>query len=87
MSSPELEEFLQEHVTDRLRVVMSSGDELIIEQPQRTLIGGLSLYIQMYEDSAARIGLRVRIISVPNINLVEPIRPGPNGRRPRRRTR
>jgi hypothetical protein len=65
--------------------VLSSGDELIIEQPQRTLISGLSLYIQMYEDWATRIGRRVRIISIPNINLIEPMRPGPSGRRPRRR--
>ncbi len=85
MSPSDLEEFLGEHVTDRVRVVLSSGDELFIEQPQKTIISGLSLYIQMYEDWATRIGRRVRIISIPNINLIEPVRPGPSGRRPRRR--
>ena len=85
MSPSDLEEILQEHFTDRLRVVMSSGDEVIIEQPQRTLIGGLSLYIQMFEDSASRTNRRVRVVSIPNINLIEPLRPGQNGRRPRRR--
>jgi hypothetical protein len=73
------------HYTDRLRIVMSSGDEVIIEQPQRTIIDGLSLYIQMYENWATRAGRRLRVISIPNINLIEPIRPGPTGRRPGRR--
>jgi hypothetical protein len=83
MSPTDLEELLQEHFTDRLRVMLSSGDEVIIEQPQRTIISGLSLYVQMFEDSASRMGRRVRVISIPNINLIEPMRPGRNGRRPR----
>jgi hypothetical protein len=83
MSPTDLEELLQEHFTDRLRVMPSSSDEVIIEQPQRTIISGLSLYVQMFEDSASRMGRRVRVISIPNINLIEPMRPGRNGRRPR----
>jgi hypothetical protein len=86
MSSDELERYLREHERERLRVVMSSGDEWVIEEPVRTFIDGLSLYVQMYENWAARRKPRVRIVSIPNINFMEPIRPGSNGgRSPRRR--
>lgn len=87
MSASELEEYLREHENDRLRVVMSSGDEWIIEQPQRTIINGLSLYVQMYENWTTRLSPRVRIVSIPNINFIEPVRPGANGPRARRRRR
>jgi hypothetical protein len=85
MSSSELEDYLQEHQNERLRVVMSSGDEVIIEEPQKTVIGGLSLHIQMYGNWTRRQGPKVRIVSIPNINIIEPISPGSNGRRSRRR--
>jgi len=85
MSSSELEEYLQGHQDDRLRLVMSSGDEMIIEEPRKTLIDGLTLHIQMYGNWTLREAPRVRIVSIPNINIIEPIRRGPNGRRPRRR--
>jgi hypothetical protein len=86
MSSDELESYLRRHENERLRVVMSSGDEWVIEHPGRTIVDGLSLYVQMYEKVASRMSPRVRIVSIPNINYMEPIRPGSNGgRRPRRR--
>ena len=86
MSSDELEGYLRRHENERLRVVMSSGDEWVIEHPGRTIVDGLSLYVQMYENVASRMMPRARIVSIPNINFMEPIRPGSNGgRRPRRR--
>ena len=86
MSRDELEQYLRRHENERLRVVMSSGDEWIIEHPQRTIVDGLSLYIQMYENAATRTTPRARIVSIPNINFMEPVRPGSNGgRSPRRR--
>ena len=87
MSSSELEEYLEGHQNDRLRIVMSRGDEMIIEQPVKTLVSGLSLHIQMYGNWPMRREPSVRIVSIPNINIIEPIRPGSNGRRTRRRRR
>ncbi len=79
MSPSDVQQYLEDHPTDRLRVIMSSGDHLTIEYSDRTLIGGLSLYIEMYSDPTARSGRRVRAVSIPNINVIEPIRGG-NGR-------
>ena len=76
MSSDELESYLRRHENERLRVVMSSGDEWVIEHPGRTIVDGLSLYVQMYEKVASRMSPRARIVSIPNINFMEPIRPG-----------
>ena len=87
MSPTDVEELLDDHVTDLIRVVMSSGDQYVIEDTARTLIGGLMLYMDLYSDQSARTGRRVRAVSIPNINTLEPIRGGSNGRRSARRRR
>ena len=87
MSPSDVQQYLEDHTTDRIRVVMTSGDNFTIEDTARTLIGGMSLYIEMYNDPLARTGRRVRALSIPNINVLETIRRGPNGRQPRRRRR
>ncbi len=85
MSPSDVQEFLDDHTTDRIRVIMASGDHLTIEDTARTLIGGMMLYIELYNDPLARSGRRVRAVSIPNINVLEPIRRGSNGGRARRR--
>jgi hypothetical protein len=85
MSPSDLIEIIEEHPTERLRVVMASGDEVVIETPQRTVVSGLALRIQLYDESNERMRPHARVVSIPNITLVEPIRRPPEGRRPRRR--
>lgn len=87
MSPSDVQQYLEDHSTDRIRVIMGSGDHLTIEDTARTLIGGLSLYIEMYTNPLSRSGRRVRAVSIPNINVMETIRGEPNGRQPRRRPR
>jgi hypothetical protein len=85
MSPTDLDDILQEQPRTPLRLTLSSGDQVIIDNPGRTLVAGLSLFIGVSDDPAARVGERVRIVSVPNINLIERIEaPRRNGRRRRR---
>jgi len=86
MSPPDLDEILNEQPAVPVRLTLSSGDQVVIDNPTRTLIAGLSLFIGVAEIPEARIGDRVRIVSIPNINLIERIEgPRRNGRRGRRR--
>lgn len=85
MSPTNLLEVLEEHPNDRLRVVMASGDEIVIQNPMRTVVSGLALRIQLYDESNERVKPEARLVSIPNITLVEPIQRPPEGRRPRRR--
>jgi hypothetical protein len=86
MSPTDLDDILNEQPAVPLRLTLSSGDQVVIDNPTRTLIAGLSLFIGLAETPEARIGDRVRIVSIPNINLIERIEgPRRNGRRRRRR--
>jgi len=85
MSPPDLDEILNEQPAVPVRLTLSSGDQVVIDNPTRTLIAGLSLFIGVAEIPEARIGDRVRIVSIPNINLIERKGPRRNGRRGRRR--
>jgi hypothetical protein len=85
MSPTDLDDILKEQPLTPWRLTLSSGDEVIIDNPERTLIAGLSLFIGVADDPHARVGQRVRIVSIPNINLIERIEgPRRNGRRRRR---
>ena len=86
MSPSDLIEILEQHPAERLRVVMASGQDVIIHNPLRAVVNGLSLYIQIYGDEDSRVRPQARIVSIPNITMIEPFRGGPpNGRVPRRR--
>jgi len=67
-----------------LRLTLASGDQIILEDSRRVLIVGMSLYYASSYDTATRVGKHVKIISVPNIVLAEPVIGGRrNGRRRR----
>lgn len=85
MSPSELEEELFKEPFRPFRITVASGDQVVIDNPRRALISGLSMYYGMAEDPAARVGNRTKIISIPNIVLIEPLDPrrGTNGRRRR----
>ena len=84
MSPSEIEEYLFQEPFTPLRLTLASGDQVIVNNNRRAVIAGLSLIYGMADDPNARIGNRVRIISIPNIVLIEPVPPGRrNGRRRR----
>jgi hypothetical protein len=85
MSPSELEEVLYEEPFKPLRLTLASGDQIVINSNRRALISGVSLVYGMSDDPSARTGQRLRIVSIPNIVLVEPA--GNGGRRTRRRRR
>jgi hypothetical protein len=83
MSASELEEYLFQEPFLPLRLTLASGDQLVINNSQRAVIAGLSLIYAMSDDPNARIGKRVRIVSIPNIVLIEPADRRPRGGRRR----
>ena len=84
MSPTDLDDVINQQPFVPLRHTLSRGDQEIIDNPARTLIAGLSLVIGVADNPEARIGQRIRIISIPNINLIERIEgPRRNGRRRR----
>ena len=85
MSPTDLEEHLFSDPFVPQRLTLASGDQVIVDNPQRALIAGPALYYGTSDDPAARVGKRVKVISIPNIVLIEPVdqRPGRNGRRRR----
>ena len=86
MTSSELEEIFENHPTSPLRLTLSSGDTVDVDNPRRTIIEQLALYIGQSDDPDARQAQRVKVVSMPNIVLVEQIdRRMLNGRRRRRR--
>ena len=85
MSPTDLDDILREDPRRRFRLTLASGDQVIIENPLRTLIIGVALYVGISEDPQSRIGQRLRIVSIPNISLVEEVIGRHNGGRRRRR--
>jgi len=85
MGPTDLEEILYREPFVPLRVTVASGDQVIVDNPHRAMISGFSLYYGIADNPESRIGNRVRIISIPNIVLIEPVPQGPrrNGRRRR----
>ena len=82
MSPSDLEEILYEEPFRPFRVTMASGDEYVVNNSKRAIISGLSLVVGLNDDPTARIGNRLKIISIPNIVMAEHIdRRRRNGRR------
>ena len=73
MSPSELEEQIYQDPFIPLRLTLASGDQIIIEDSRRVLMVGLAIYYSITDDPESRIGKRVKIISVPNIVLAEPV--------------
>jgi len=85
MGPSDVEEALSEEPFIPLRITLASGDQIVVDNPRRAIIGGMSLHYAISDDPASRIGRRIKIISIPNIVMIEPITQGPrrNGRRRR----
>ena len=69
MGPQELEEMLQFEPFVPLRLTMSSGDHIMIDNPSTVTFLGLSIGIR---DFGLQGQPRLRFISMPNIAIVEP---------------
>ena len=87
MSPSELEEILYQEPFRPFRVTLASGDQFDVNNRLRAMISGLSLVVGLNDDPEARSGVRLKLISIPNIVMAEHIDPrrGGNGRQRRRR--
>jgi hypothetical protein len=84
MSPSDLEELFELQPTRPLRITLSSGDQVILERPDLARVFGFSLIFGVGYEAGSRVSQRMRIISVPNIAMIEPV-PRRNGTRRRRR--
>jgi hypothetical protein len=82
MSPDELDQYVSQEPMPTLRLTLNSGDQIVIRQQDRPIVSGLTLVLRGLETDRHTLGHR--LVSVPNIALVEPIldRP-PAGRRRR----
>jgi len=82
MSPSDLEQFIERTPVPTLRLTLSSGDQLIIGEDDRPFLEGLTLVLRGQSADDRTVGPS-RLVSVPNIVLVEPMprRPGTTRRR------
>lgn len=83
MSPSDLEMMLLENPTKPHKLVLASGDEVILPNARSASIDGISLRIVNYlaDDRLAAKG--TRLVSIPNIVLAELLPERPTGRRRR----
>jgi hypothetical protein len=86
MSPSEIYELFEVNPSTPFRLTLASGDTVVVDNPRHTLIEPLVLYVGQSEDARARVSTRVKMVSIPNITMIEKIDPRrPNGRRSRTR--
>jgi hypothetical protein len=81
MSPSDIEEYIELRPMPSLRLTLSSGDQIVITDEDDPKLLGLSLVLR---SRAGNRQLTPRLVSVPNIVLVEPVeyrRPGTARRR------
>jgi hypothetical protein len=84
MSPSELALLFEENPERAFRITLSSGDIVDVNNPRRTLVDKIMLYVSQSDDPRALVGQRTRIISIPNIAMIEPVDRGrAQGRRRR----
>jgi hypothetical protein len=79
MSPSKLAELFEQNPDRPFRITLSSGDTGNVLNPRRTLIDNIMLYVSQSDDPRARVGRSTRIISVPNIAVIEPADPRRSG--------
>ena len=74
MSPSDLEEYIQQTPLPTLRLTLSSGDQLIVSEEDTPILAGLTLVLRGRAASASgRAAGQPRLVSMPNIVLVEPV--------------
>jgi hypothetical protein len=81
VSPSDLEEYIAQRPLPTMRLTLSSGDQLIIGEEDTPILEGLTLVLRGRTVSG-RVTSHPRLVSVPNIVLVEPVdRPAGTRRR------
>lgn len=75
MSPSELADLFQNNPTTPFRLTLASGDVVDVDNPSRTIFESLALFVGQADDPEARFAKRVKIVSIPNILLVERLDP------------
>jgi hypothetical protein len=85
MTPTEIFDIFEKYPDSAFRLTLSSGDTVDVYHPRLTLMEELALHVGQPRDSEARFAKNIRIVSIPNIAMVEKIdRRLLNGRRRRR---
>ncbi len=85
MGPSELAELFSEKPGATFRLTLRSGDVVTVARPGQTLVEASVVYVGQFDDPDARVARGTRIVSIPNIALVEEVDPRrPSGRRPRK---
>jgi hypothetical protein len=87
MSPSSLAQLFKENPHQPYRLTLSSGDTILVDNPGRVVVVELEAYVGQSEDPDALLGQRMRIVSVPNITMVEPVDRNSVFFRPTRRRR
>lgn len=80
MSPSDLEQYIVQKPVPTLRLTLSSGDQLVIGDEDKPILEGLVLVLRGRVVNERLVGPS-RLVSVPNIVLVEPITRRPHVRR------
>lgn len=86
MSPSELEEYLQGEPLHSVRLTLSSGDQVVINPGDQWIVTGLALVLGG-EPQTGRVTVGPRLVSVPNVVLVESLASRPSGGTGRRERR
>jgi hypothetical protein len=90
MSPSDIQEILEIEPFKPLRFTLSSGDQIVVGLPHRTMVSGGMLYISSdVLEPDPRLGRRAKVVSTVNVAMVErlddPLPPtARNGKRRRR---
>ncbi len=73
MTPTEMYDIIDQHPDRPIKLTLSSGDVVVVDNPRRTIIQELALYIGQADDPDAPFAQRIRVVSIPNIAMVEHI--------------
>jgi hypothetical protein len=73
MSPTEIIELFERNPDSAFRLRLSSGDEVVVENPRRTLVEDLVLIIGYGDDPDSLLVKNKRYVSIPNIALIDPV--------------
>lgn len=82
MSPSELDEYLLQDPVPPFRLTLASGDQIVVRAEDSAFVSGLSLVLRG-EPVTRTVTAESRLISIPNIVLLEPagMKPPAGGRR------
>ena len=86
MSPSDIDDIIVRNPSQPLRLTLASRDQVILPNPERAIVSGLAIAFMTgpVVTPGSRVTQHMRMISVSNIVMIEPVEPGRNGRRRRR---